>query len=65
MKIGDLKRILAQQGYTMRPGKGSHRVWSLPGLRQRPIVLHGSDHDDAHPYQIARVRKARRNHHHS
>jgi predicted RNA binding protein YcfA (HicA-like mRNA interferase family) len=57
MKIRDLKRILLRLGYRMRPGKGSHCVWSHPTSPTRPIVLHGSDHDDAHPYQIARVRK--------
>ncbi len=58
VKIRDLKRILRRRGYRMRKGRGSHCVWSHPAHARRPIVLPDSDHEDAHPYQIARVRKA-------
>jgi predicted RNA binding protein YcfA (HicA-like mRNA interferase family) len=57
MKVGQLKQILRQRGYIMRPGKGSHSVWHHPASPRRPIVLHGRDSDDAHPYLVARVYK--------
>lgn len=58
MKIRDLEVLLCQRGYSVRPGKGSHRIWSHPFRSSRPIVLHGRACDDAHPYQVRRVCKA-------
>lgn len=55
MKIRRLKTILRQRGYSVRPGKGSHRVWTHPSRPEHPIVLAGGNNEDARPYQIARV----------
>jgi predicted RNA binding protein YcfA (HicA-like mRNA interferase family) len=57
MKIRTLQTLLRKRGYHMRPGRGSHRIWTHPGQPDRPIVLHGLGGDDAHPYQVARVCK--------
>jgi predicted RNA binding protein YcfA (HicA-like mRNA interferase family) len=54
-KIRELKAKLRKAGFTSRPRKGSHTVFThadLPGAR---LVLAGSDGDDAQRYQIADV----------
>ncbi len=54
-KIRELKADLREAGFTERPGKGSHTVWSHPRFRGR-LVLAGKDGDDAKPYQEKDVR---------
>jgi hypothetical protein len=56
-KIRELKADLRRAGFTERPGKGSHTVWSHPLVYER-IVLAGSDGDDAKTYQQRAVRVA-------
>jgi HicA toxin of bacterial toxin-antitoxin, len=58
MKIRALKALIRRRGYISRPGKGSHSIWTHPTRPNSRLVLHGSDGDDAKPYQIARVRKS-------
>jgi len=40
MKIRELKAILLKAGFTYRPGKGSHTVWSHP-LLEDSVTLSG------------------------
>jgi predicted RNA binding protein YcfA (HicA-like mRNA interferase family) len=56
MKVCKLKEILRRRGYSVRPGRGSHTVWTEP-TSGKAIVLCGSDGDDAQPYLVARVCK--------
>jgi predicted RNA binding protein YcfA (HicA-like mRNA interferase family) len=56
-KIRELKGILAKLGFTCRPGKGSHTVWTHT-LMSGAVVLSGNDGDDARPYQEKEVEKA-------
>ncbi|ANV84671.1 hypothetical protein AWQ21_09915 [Picosynechococcus sp. PCC 7003] len=49
-KIRELKKLLRQAGFTMRPGKGSHTNWTHPKYAGR-ITLAGKDGTDARPYQ--------------
>jgi predicted RNA binding protein YcfA (HicA-like mRNA interferase family) len=51
-KIRELKAKLRKAGFTSRPGKGSHRVFTHPDLPRARLVLAGSDGDDAQRYQI-------------
>jgi predicted RNA binding protein YcfA (HicA-like mRNA interferase family) len=60
MKIRRLKTILRRRGYRMRPGKGSHSIWTHPDQPEKPVVLHGAGSDDAAPYQVARVCKGQK-----
>jgi predicted RNA binding protein YcfA (HicA-like mRNA interferase family) len=55
-KIRELKSMLEKAGFTSRPGKGSHTVWSHPKVRRR-VVLSGNDGDDAKPYQEKEVKR--------
>jgi predicted RNA binding protein YcfA (HicA-like mRNA interferase family) len=57
MKIRTLKDLLRKQGYTCRPGKGSHSIWTHPTQPDNRLVLHGAEGDDAKPYLVVRVRK--------
>ncbi len=57
-KIRNLKSMLRKAGFSWRPGKGSHTVWThvrLPGTR---VTISGNDGDDAKPYQEKQVREA-------
>jgi predicted RNA binding protein YcfA (HicA-like mRNA interferase family) len=54
-KIRELKAKLRKAGFTSRPGKGSHIVFTHPDLPGDRLVLAGSDGDDAQRYQIADV----------
>lgn len=54
-KIRELKAKLRKAGFTSRPGKGSHIVFTHPDLPADRLVLAGSDGDDAQRYQIADV----------
>lgn len=58
MKIRILKDLLRKHGYTCRPGKGSHSIWTHPVQHEIKFVIHGADGDDARPYLVSRVRKA-------
>jgi len=49
-KLRDLKSLLLKAGFTYRPGKGSHTIWSHPLLPGEPITLAGKDGDDAKLY---------------
>jgi predicted RNA binding protein YcfA (HicA-like mRNA interferase family) len=55
-KIRQLKKMLRKAGFTSRPGKGSHTVWTHPRA-SRSVVLSGNDGDDAQPYQEKEVRE--------
>jgi predicted RNA binding protein YcfA (HicA-like mRNA interferase family) len=59
VKLATLRRDLEALGFSIRPGKGSHEVWTCPGY-DRNIVLHGADGEDAKPYQVAKVRRFQR-----
>jgi predicted RNA binding protein YcfA (HicA-like mRNA interferase family) len=50
-KIRELKRQLRQAGFSCRPGKGSHTVWTHPALPRDELTISGSDGDDAKKYQ--------------
>ena len=56
-KIRDLKAMLKKAGFSWRPGKGSHTVWSHPSLEDS-LTLSGNDGDDAPQYHEKKVRKA-------
>ena len=58
-KVRELKSILLSAGFTYRSGKGSHTVWSHPGLNYS-IILSGQDGADAQIYQEKDVRNALR-----
>jgi predicted RNA binding protein YcfA (HicA-like mRNA interferase family) len=58
VKIRQLKSLLRKAGFTSRPGKGSHTVWSHPKLSSEPLTMAGNDGDDAKPYQERNVRQA-------
>ncbi len=49
-KIRELKAMLRKAGFSFRPGKGSHTVWSHPEVK-RSVILSGGDGDDAKRYQ--------------
>jgi predicted RNA binding protein YcfA (HicA-like mRNA interferase family) len=56
-KIRELKSLLLQNGFTCRPGKGSHTNWYhtlLPGR----VTISGKDGNDAKPYQEKDVNNA-------
>ena len=64
-KIRELKAALRRAGFSERPGKGSHTVWSH-SLSEERLTLSGADGDDAKRYQermvedaIKTVRKAK------
>ena len=45
-KVRELKAILLKAGFTYRPGKGSHTIWT----HELPITIAGKDGDDAKIY---------------
>jgi predicted RNA binding protein YcfA (HicA-like mRNA interferase family) len=58
LKVRKLRAALAEAGFDMRPGKGSHTFWkhsTLPGIT---VTVSGQDGDDAQPYQLKDVRNA-------
>jgi predicted RNA binding protein YcfA (HicA-like mRNA interferase family) len=57
-KIRELKAMLRKAGFTWRPGKGSHAVWTHPRLRGSPVTVAGHDGDDARPFLEKQVREA-------
>jgi predicted RNA binding protein YcfA (HicA-like mRNA interferase family) len=56
-KIRQLKAMLKKAGFTQRPGKGSHSIWSHPQV-PFSITLSGKDGRDARRYQEKRVKEA-------
>ncbi|MDP9352987.1 MAG: type II toxin-antitoxin system HicA family toxin [Chloroflexota bacterium] len=54
-KVRDLKRDLRRAGFSQRPGKGSHTVWSHSLLPDN-WTMSGNDSDDARHYQEREVR---------
>jgi predicted RNA binding protein YcfA (HicA-like mRNA interferase family) len=59
VKLSVLRRELEELGFSSRPGKGSHEVWTHPGYG-RNVVLHGAGGRDAKPSQVAKVRRFHR-----
>jgi predicted RNA binding protein YcfA (HicA-like mRNA interferase family) len=57
-KIRQLKASLTKAGFSWRPGKGSHTVWTHPALPKLEITLSGKDGNDAKPYQVKDVQDA-------
>ena len=58
MKLRQLRAILRQSGFVARQNGGSHEVWTSPTQPGCNIVLAGSDGQEAHKYQVKRVRRA-------
>jgi predicted RNA binding protein YcfA (HicA-like mRNA interferase family) len=56
-KIRELKSALLKAGFSYRPGKGSHTVWSHPQLPYS-LTLSGKDGADADRYQERDVKNA-------
>jgi predicted RNA binding protein YcfA (HicA-like mRNA interferase family) len=56
-KIRELEADLAKAGFKKRPGKGSHRVWEHPKVRDG-VTIAGKPCNDAKPYQERDVRNA-------
>jgi len=54
-KVRELKADLRRAGFTERPGKGSHTVWTHPRASGR-VTVSGHDGDDARPYQEQEAR---------
>lgn len=57
-KIRQLKASLKKAGFCVRPGKGSHTVWTHTALPKLEITLAGKDGNDAKPYQVKDVQDA-------
>jgi len=60
LKVKKLRAALAQAGFDMRSGKGSHTFWQHPSLPAITVTVSGNDGDDAKPYQTSDVRNALR-----
>lgn len=56
-KLRELKSLLLKAGFTSRPGKGSHTVWSHP-LLPGNLTMSGKDGNDAKSYQERDVKNA-------
>lgn len=52
----DLCHILERAGFTRRPGKGSHTIFSKPGVEEI-INLQPKTGGKAKPYQVKQVRE--------
>jgi predicted RNA binding protein YcfA (HicA-like mRNA interferase family) len=57
-KIRKLKANLSKAGFSVRPGKGSHTVWTNPTIPDTEVTISGHDGDDAQKYQIKQVQNA-------
>ena len=55
-----MKSFLLKAGFTYRPGKGSHSVWSHPKL-SKSIIIAGKDGSDARDYLEKQVNEALEN----
>lgn len=58
VKIRELKAKLKKAGFSFRPGKGDHTVWSHPQHPSIVVVLAGNDGSDAKKYQEKDVENA-------
>jgi predicted RNA binding protein YcfA (HicA-like mRNA interferase family) len=56
-KIRELIADLKSAGFVAEPGKGSHRNFSHPSVKQQ-ITISGQLGSDAKPYQIKVVKRA-------
>ena len=56
-KIRELIRELERAGFANRGGKGSHRNFVHPSLKDA-VTLSGSAGNDAKPYQMVMIRRA-------
>lgn len=56
-KIRELKKQPRRAGFSSRPGKGSHTVWTHPALLKDELTLSGNDGDDAQSYQQLDVKR--------
>ena len=56
-KKRDIKRDYRQAGFSERPAKGDHTVFSHPLVRD-PISVDGRDGLDAEPYDERNLRRA-------
>ena len=59
-KIRQLKAALLKAGFSWRPGKGSHTIWTNPNVPDLEVTLSGRDGDDAQRYQAKQVQNALR-----
>ena len=57
-KVRELKAMLSKAGFTGRPGKGNHSVWTHPKLSNRSVTVAGNDGDDAKRYLERQVEAA-------
>jgi predicted RNA binding protein YcfA (HicA-like mRNA interferase family) len=57
-KIRELKAMLRKAGFSVRPGKGSHTVWSHAKMPGRSVTVAGKDGDDAQKYLQKQVEQA-------
>ena len=56
-KVRDLIAQLEREGFVNRGGKGSHRNYVHPKVKE-PVTISGAAGDDARPYQVKAVAKA-------
>lgn len=56
-KIRDLIAALQREGFVDRGGRGSHRNFVHPKVRE-PVTISGASGDDAKPYQVKAVAAA-------
>lgn len=59
-KIRQLKAALLKAGFSWRPGKGSHTIWTNSNIPDLEVTLSGRDGDDAQRYQTKQVQNALR-----
>jgi predicted RNA binding protein YcfA (HicA-like mRNA interferase family) len=59
-KIGEHERQLKRAGLVLqkRQGKGSHRVYKHPNMREAKVTISGNPGKDASPYQESDVAEA-------
>lgn len=57
-KIRELRADLRKAGFSFRPGKGSHTVWTHVALPGFAVTLSGHDGDDADRYQEILIQNA-------
>lgn len=57
MKLRELRAVLRRGGFVVRQNGTSHQVWTNPYQPSCAIVLAGSDGQEAHKYQVKRVRR--------
>jgi predicted RNA binding protein YcfA (HicA-like mRNA interferase family) len=57
-KVRELKAMLRKAGFSFRPGKGSHTIWTHPKLPGKSVTLAGNDGDDARRYLEEQIQQA-------